>query len=207
MSIEALKKEIISSAEKEKERIISEAKAEAQKILEEANERALRIIERKRAQIESELRNKKEVAVAVKRLEGKRMVYEQIMKLLDEVREKSLEKIRDIKNSDEYIDIISKYIVEGLKDLNLVEAKVLYSSSDADFFKENSKKISEKVSKLFGKKVKLEFEDSGENFLGGVIVSDFDEKVFYVSTFDGRLNSLFEERLDEILNILRGGVE
>ena len=207
MSIEALKKEIISSAEKEKEKIISEAKAEAQKILEEANERALRIIERKRAQIESELRNRKEVAVAVKRLEGKRMVYEQIMKLLDEVREKSLEKIRAIKDSDEYVDIISKYIVEGLKDLNIEEAKVLYSSSDADFFKKNSKKITEQVSKLYGKKVKLEFSDSGENFLGGVIVSDVDEKVLYVSTFDGRLNALFEERLDEILNILRGGVE
>lgn len=207
MSIEALRKEIISSAEKEKDKIISEAKAEAQKIIDEANERALRIVERKRAQILSDLKNRKEVAIAVKRIEGKRMVYEQIMKLLEEVREKSLEKIMAIKNSDEYIDIISRYIAEGLKNLNIEKAKILYSSLDEEFFKKNSKIVIEKVSKLYGKKVELEFLDSGENFLGGVIVSDMDEKVFYVSTFDGRLNILFEEHLDEILNILRGGVE
>ncbi len=205
MSIEALRKEILSAAEKEREKILNEAKSEAQKIVEEANEKALRIVERKRQQIESELRNRREVVLAVKRLEGKRLVYEQIMKLIEEVRNEANKRLVQIKGSSEYLDIISKFIVKGLKELGVKEAKVFYSIGDEELFKNSSKQIVEQVSKRYGDKVKLEFVNSGENFLGGVILSDLDEKVFYISTFDGKLQSIFEERLDEILNILRGG--
>ncbi len=205
MSIEALRKEILSAAEKEREKILNEAKSEAQKIVEEANERALRIVERKRQQIESELRSRREVVLAVKRLEGKRLVYEQIMKLIEEVRNEANKRLVEIKGSSEYLDIISKFIVKGLKELGVKEAKVFYSIGDEELFKNSSKQIVEQVSKRYGDKVKLEFVNSGENFLGGVILSDLDEKVFYISTFDGKLQSIFEERLDEILNILRGG--
>lgn len=206
MSIEALRREILSSAEKEKIRILSEAEAEAKKIIDEANERALGIIERKRAYIESELRNKREVALAIKRLEGRRIVYEQVIKLLDEVRDGVLRELRELRSNDKYIDTISKYIVVGLRDLNIFEAKVLFSSLDKEFFDRNSIKINDKVAEIVGNDVKLNFIDSGYNFLGGVIVCDMEENIFYVSTFDGRLNLLFEERLDEILNILRGDV-
>ncbi|HIE36669.1 TPA: hypothetical protein EYP83_00750 [Candidatus Geothermarchaeota archaeon] len=206
MSIEALRREILSTAEKEKIRILNDAEIEAKKIVDEANEKALSIIERKRAYIESELKNRREVAIAVKRLEGRRMVYEQLIKLLDEVRQGVLRELNKLRNSDDYLDIISRYIVEGLKELNIFEAKVLFSSLDKEFFDRNSKKITNNVIKMVGRDVKLDFIDSGQNFLGGVIVCDKEENTFYVSTFDGRLNRIFEERLDEILNILRGDV-
>jgi len=205
MSIEALRREIISSAEKEREEILNEARKEAEKIINDAKEKAIKIVERKRAHIESQLKNKMEVAMAVKRLEGKRMVYEEIMKLFDEVRQRALAKLSELRNSGEYLNVVVKYIHKGVDSLNTTALRVYYPPDDEDFFKKNEGKIVKEVSKLVGKDIKIDFVKSDERFLGGVIIADSKDQVFYVSTFDGKLKSVFEDKLDVILNILRGG--
>ncbi len=198
MSFEALRKEIIESAEKEAEAILAEAREKAEKILREAEERAAAIKSRKRAEVESQLKTKMEVAKAVKRLEGKRLVYSKIMELINMVEDKSIEKLKSLRNNpSEYASIWKRFVEKGLSELGVDEAKIFYSSDDADFI--NSKELKSAL-----KGFNLEFVDSGERFLGGFIMSDPDEKVFYIATFDGRLREVMDKDLYVILNILRG---
>ncbi|GEM_PF-795192 len=205
MSIEALRREILSSAEKERERIIREAKEEAEKIVREANEKALKIVERKRSQIESSLKSRMEVALAVKRLEGKRLVYEEVMKLFEETRREAEKRLEEVKKADRYKEIVLRFISRGIESIGGKEFKVFYSPSDKEFFDGYSKVLLKDLRNKYGDDLKIEFIEFGEKFMGGVIVSDPSSQIFYVSTFDGRLKNVFEEKLDVILNILRGG--
>jgi len=202
MSLEALRKEIISSAESEAERILAEARAKAEEMIKEAEERATVIIERKRQEIEARMKAALEVSIAVKRLEGKKMVYTKIMELLERVRLESRSRLEGLKNTPEYIDYWKRFLARGVEELGVNRVKVFYSSLDSEFV---SKKGGEIASSLGD--VEVEFVDSGERFLGGFIMSDMDEKVFYVATFDGRLNDVFEKELYEVMEILRGGKE
>ena len=205
MSIEALRREIISSAEKEKEKILNEAKAEAERIVEEANDKALKIIERKRSQIESQLKSRMEVSIAVRRLEGKRKVYEEIMSLIEMVRNETEKRLEQIRSSNEYLDIIVRFISRGVESLGTKKVKVYYSPLDKEFFEKNSDRIAKILKDKFGGELEISFLEFSERFSGGVIISDNTESTFYVSTFDGRMKNVFEEKLDMILNILKGG--
>ncbi len=200
MSLEALRKEIISSAESEAEKILSEARAKAEEILREAEERATAIVERKRQEIEARMKAALEVSIAVKRLEGKKMVYTKIMELLDKVRMESRSRLEALKNSPEYAEFWKRFLARGVEELGVKKVKVFYSTLDSEFISKNGGDIASSL-----KDVEVEFVDSGERFLGGFVMSDEDEKVFYVATFDGRLNDVFEKELYEVMEILRGG--
>jgi len=198
MSFEALRREILESAEKEANRILEEARSKAEKILKEAEDKAEAIKRRKRSDVEARLRNNMEVALAVKRLEGKRLVYMKIMELLRMVEEASVERLDDIRRDrSRYLPVIKNFIEKGFSELGVERAKMFYSIEDEDLIK--SVDFKEAV-----KGFDLTLVNSGERFFGGIIMSDVDEKVFYIATFEGRLREVMDRDLHIILDILRG---
>jgi len=206
MSLEALKNEILKSANSRKEEILKEAREKAEKIIEDAKEKAEKIVARKRESVIKNLSEKKKAALAVTRLEGKKKVMMkkgEIVKLVfDEVRKKlSTFKKEEPKR---YVDVITSYIIESLEGWSVDEINIRVSKEDYDLIKKNLKKISDKVSDRVGRKIVINLLDEPVDILGGVVVSDKEDKVFYTNTFDSRLIRLYEEERDEVLNILFG---
>lgn len=206
MSLEALKNEILKSANSRKEEILKEAREKAEKIIEDAKEKAEKIVARKRESVIKNLSEKKKAALAVTRLEGKKKVMMkkgEIVKLVfDEVRKKlSTFKKEEPKR---YVDVITSYIIESLEGWSVDEVNIRVSKEDYDLIKKNLKKISDKVSDRVGRKIVINLLDEPVDILGGVVVSDKEDKVFYTNTFDSRLIRLYEEERDEVLNILFG---
>jgi len=206
MSLEALKNEILKSANSRKEEILKEAREKAEKIIEDAKEKAEKIVARKRESVIKNLSEKKKAALAVTRLEGKKKVMmkkDEIVKLVfDEVRKKLLTFKKE--EPKKYVDVITGYIIESLEGWSVDEINIRVSKEDYGLIKKNLKKISDKVSDKVGRKIVINLLDEPVDVSGGVVISDKEDKVFYTNTFDSRLIRLYEEERDEVLNILFG---
>jgi V/A-type H+-transporting ATPase subunit E len=204
MSLEALKQEILKSAEARRKEILEEAKSEAEKILAEAKARAERIIKKKRESIIKDLGEKKKAAYAVARLEGKKKVMCKRDELVRKAFEEARKRLIEIKDTDKYLEILAKYIIESLKELNIDRARLRVSRDDYELVNNNLKLLEKKVGEELNKKISLKLLKEYVNILGGVVVSDEEDKIFYTNTFDSRLKLVYDEERDDVLKILFG---
>jgi len=205
MSLEALKREILGSANKRREEIIKEAREEAESIINEAKAKAEKIVSSKRESVIKELNEKKRAATAVARLEGRRKVSMAKAEVVSKAFEEARRWLTELKKTKRYIDVISNYIREALENLGVDEANIRVSKEDYDFIKSSFKDIESRVASNLGKKIKLKLLDDHVDILGGVVVSDVDDIQYYINTFDSRINRVYEEDLDRIMEILFGG--
>jgi vacuolar-type H+-ATPase subunit E/Vma4 len=195
--LSGIAKEVLEDVEKEAESIILEAGSQAEKILEEAEKEA----GRRYRSIVKEGEEKKEAERKEKtilfEIETKNRLLQAQEKVIDEVFEKALNRLREYTSTREYQDCLSRLIVDACKKMNANKLVIQLNHNDYSAMTEERLK---KLSKELG--VKLDKSDKPINIVGGVVVKSSDGKIVVNNTFENRLNMLKSNLRVKIANIL-----
>ncbi len=198
MSSIELEAGLIDKAVEERNSIISKAEARAELILENARQEEVRIksdVDRHlRTIVGSELRAVHDRIVGRANLDGRKMVMEVKMELLDTVFEYAREKLEAMakKGGADYQEVVKKLISEAVEAIG--EDELIVSSNKAD----NSflKKILSELTKELG--VSLRLDAKPIDAMGGVIVKNQRGTKVYYNTLEGRLSKVRGSKASEV---------
>ena len=189
---------LIEKAVEERNTIIAKAEARATRILENARQEETRIksdVDRHlRTIVGSELRAVHDRIVGRANLDGRKMVMEAKMELLDTVFESAREKLEAMakKGGADYQEVVKKLISEAVEAIGEDELIVSSNKADHGFLK---KTISE-LSKEMG--VSLRLDAKPIDAMGGVIVKNQRGTKVYYNTFEGRLSKVSGSKASEV---------
>ncbi|HUV54802.1 MAG TPA: V-type ATP synthase subunit E family protein [Candidatus Krumholzibacteriaceae bacterium] len=198
MSSIELEAGLIDKAVEERNAIISKAEVRAERILENARQEEERInsdVDRHlRTIVGSELRAVHDRIVGRANLDGRKMIMEAKMELLDTVFEYAQEKLEAMakKGGADYQEIVKKLISEAAEAIGEDELIVSSNKADNGFLK---KTISE-LSKELG--VSLRLDDKPIETMGGVIVKNQRSTKVYYNTLEGRLSKVRGSKASEV---------
>jgi len=189
---------LIEKAVEERNTIIAKAEARATRILENARQEETRIksdVDRHlRTIVGSELRAVHDRIVGRANLDGRKMVMEAKMELLDTVFESAREKLEAMakKGGADYQEVVKKLISEAVEAIGEDELIVSSNKADHGFLK---KTISE-LSKEMG--VSLRLDAKPIDAMGGVIVKNQRGTKVYYNTLEGRLSKVSGSKASEV---------
>ena len=198
MSSIELEAGLIEKAVEERTAIIAKAEARAERILENARQEEARIksdVDRHlRTIVGSELRAVHDRIVGRANLDGRKMIMEAKMELLDTVFEYAQEKLEAMakKGGAHYQEVVKKLISETVEAIGEDELIVSSNKADHGFLK---KTISE-LSKELG--VSLRLDDKPIDTMGGVIVKNQRGTKVYYNTLEGRLSKVRGSKASEV---------
>jgi vacuolar-type H+-ATPase subunit E/Vma4 len=189
---------LIEKAVEERNTIIAKAEVRATRILENARQEETRIksdVDRHlRTIVGSELRAVHDRIVGRANLDGRKMVMEAKMELLDTVFESAREKLEAMakKGGADYQEVVKKLISEAVEAIGEDELIVSSNKADHGFLK---KTISE-LSKEMG--VSLRLDAKPIDAMGGVIVKNQRGTKVYYNTLEGRLSKVSGSKASEV---------
>jgi vacuolar-type H+-ATPase subunit E/Vma4 len=189
---------LIEKAVEERNTIIAKAEVRATRILENARQEETRIksdVDRHlRTIVGSELRAVHDRIVGRANLDGRKMVMEAKMELLDTVFESAREKLEAMakKGGADYQEVVKKLISEAVEAIGEDELIVSSNKADHGFLK---KTISE-LSKEMGMSLRLDAKPI--DAMGGVIVKNQRGTKVYYNTLEGRLSKVSGSKASEV---------
>lgn len=205
MGLEELRKEIISEAEAKVKAILEEANKEADRILKEAKEKAETIKIGKKERLMKELNEREESENALARIEGKRLVFESRLEVMDRVFNSVVERLRGFRGKEDYYDgVLVRYVVEGVSSMGLDEVYLFVNDEDYTMLSKRLKDFNKKVSSLVKRDVNIMLSEERTRILGGVILSNESGSIIFNNSFDSRLNEAKEKLVAELFEILFG---
>lgn len=184
MTLEPVIEEITRKGHLEIAEIRREAEKKAEEIIAEAKEKAEEIIKKAKAEAEREVERLRKQEISGIKLEMKKEELAKKKDVVERVREKLIEKIRNMGESER----------EEL-------LKKLISKYDQDGFKVYSSKKDEEIVKKLVKK--MEYAGNIE-CLGGIILESADGSYRINLTFDNIVEEVFEDKMKDIHKILFG---
>ena len=198
MSSIELEAGLIDKAVEERNTLIAKAEARAERILENARQEEVRIksdVDRHlRTIVGSELRAVHDRIVGRANLDGRKMVMEVKMELLDTVFEYAREKLEAMakKGGADYQEVVKKLISEAVEAIG--EDELIVSSNKADNGFLN--KILSELTKELG--VSLRLDAKPIDAMGGVIVKNQRGTKVYYNTLEGRLSKVRGSKASEV---------
>jgi len=163
-------KEILEDVEKEAETLILKAELQAKKILEEAEKEAEKryksIVEASKEKIEAERKDEDTLF----EIEAKNRLLQVKEKIVDEVFERTLSRLREYVSTQDYENCLTRLIIEASKKINSKELIIQLNENDHRRLTEDRL---EDISKEIG--VKLVKSDRVIKCIGGVIVKSYAE--------------------------------
>jgi len=207
--METLKSQIKFIQEMEAEEIIEEAEEQAKKIVAEAEEKAAQIKKQKMREVSEKLREREASELALTKLEGRKKILNVKSQLVEEALAKSMEKLKEIGNSEkqQYKESLEKLIVEAATKLKGTQLQILINSKDKKFVKDNLNELEKKISKLKGESVSLQVDEETLNTIGGVIVQTRDKRQIFNNTLEAKLARFKQEYLGELFSSLFEGAK
>lgn len=193
MTLEKVMNVIIEDAKKEAENIINEANKNAEKIIEDSKIKAKnKALEEEKNIIEKakeEADNIRNVILSEARAKASRMILDEKTKIIDEVIEKTKEKLKEFtKSKEKYVEILSKLIVDAGNTLGGGELEILLNKNDLKLplkIDRLEKIIEEKT----GKNTILKIIDENLQTIGGAIIRTKDRKISINYTFEGIIDT------------------
>ena len=198
MSSIELEAGLIDKAVEERNAIISKAEARAERILENARQEEERInsdVDRHlRTIVGSELRAVHDRIVGRANLDGRKMIMEAKMELLDTVFEYAQEKLEAMakKGGADYQEIVKKLISEAAEAIGEDELIVSSNKADHGFVKKTLSELSKELG------VSLRLDDKPIDTMGGVIVKNQRSTKVYYNTLEGRLSKVRGSKASEV---------
>ena len=198
MSSIELEAGLIDKAVEERNAIISKAEARAERILENARQEEERInsdVDRHlRTIVGSELRAVHDRIVGRANLDGRKMIMEAKMELLDTVFEYAQEKLEAMakKGGADYQEIVKKLISEAVEAIGEDELIVSSNKADNGFLKKTLSELSKELG------VSLRLDDKPIETMGGVIVKNQRSTKVYYNTLEGRLSKVRGSKASEV---------
>ncbi len=199
--IEVLVKEIHEAARLEIETILRKAEEEAQNILKEAKEKALRIREEKIKEIRRKVREKLLREYIKRKLELRREYLSFREKIIKDLLNEASNKISNIvkEKGEIYKKSLVNLIMEAISQINSNSIQIICKKDDKKVVEELIPQIKEIVRNKLKRDIKIEVITEDLKVLGGIIVYDKINEVYYNNTIDARLRKLEEEILPQIL--------
>ena len=198
MSSIELEAGLIDKAVEERNAIISKAEVRAERILENARQEEERInsdVDRHlRTIVGSELRAVHDRIVGRANLDGRKMIMEAKMELLDTVFEYAQEKLEAMakKGGADYQEIVKKLISEAAEAIGEDELIVSSNKADHGFVKKTLSELSKELG------VSLRLDDKPIETMGGVIVKNQRSTKVYYNTLEGRLSKVRGSKASEV---------
>ena len=189
---------LIEKAVEERTAILAKAEARAERILENARQEEERIksdVERHmRTIVGSELRAVHDRIVGRANLDGRKMVMEAKMELLDTVFESAQEKLEAMakKGGADYQEVVKKLISEAVDAIGEDELIVSSNEADHDFLKKTVPELSKELG------VTLRLDSKPIDSMGGVTVKNQNDTKVYYNTLEGRLFKVRESKASEV---------
>lgn len=189
---------LIEKAVEERNTIIAKAEARATRILENARQEETRIksdVDRHlRTIVGSELRAVHDRIVGRANLDGRKMVMEAKMELLDTVFESAREKLEAMakKGGADYQEVVKKLISEAVEAIGEDELIVSSNKADHGFLKKTLSELSKEMG------VSLRLDAKPIDAMGGVIVKNQRGTKVYYNTLEGRLSKVRESKASEV---------
>lgn len=202
-STEAIRKKIISEAEKTGQNIIEEAKSKAAELLAEARKKADEMKKSELEQIGEQMKNRSMQDLAEKKVAYHRRLQSQKSQIIDEVFDKAREKVLQYVRNIEYLVALKDMIMESVVALGGGKLRVSVNEADRRKVTEDlMKKLSKAIQKETGNETELILDDAPLKTIGGVVVSTFDEQASIDNTFETRLERVKENAKAELEAIL-----
>jgi vacuolar-type H+-ATPase subunit E/Vma4 len=189
---------LIEKAVEERNTIIAKAEARAARILENARQEEARIksdVDRHlRTIVGSELRAVHDRIVGRANLDGRKMIMEAKMELLDTVFESASEKLEAMakKGGADYQEVVKKLISEAVEAMGEDELIVSSNKADHGFLKKTLPELSKELG------VSLRLDAKPIDAMGGVIVKNPRGTKVYYNTLDGRLSKVRGSKASEV---------
>lgn len=189
---------LIEKAVEERNTILAKAEARAARILENARQEETRInsdVDRHlRTIVGSELRAVHDRIVGRANLDGRKMVMEAKMELLDTVFESAREKLEAMakKGGADYQEVVKKLISEAVEAIGEDELIVSSNKADHDFLKKTLPELSKEMG------VSFRLDAKPIDARGGVIVKNQRGTKVYYNTLEGRLSKVSGSKASEV---------
>jgi len=189
---------LIEKAVEERNTILAKAEARAARILENARQEETRInsdVDRHlRTIVGSELRAVHDRIVGRANLDGRKMVMEAKMELLDTVFESAREKLEAMakKGEADYQEVVKKLISEAVEAIGEDELIVSSNKADHDFLKKTLPELSKEMG------VSFRLDAKPIDARGGVIVKNQRGTKVYYNTLEGRLSKVSGSKASEV---------
>jgi len=198
MSSIELEAGLIDKAVEERNTLIAKAEARAERILENARQEEARIksdVDRHlRTIVGSELRAVHDRIVGRANLDGRKMVMEAKMELLDTVFESARKKLEAMakKGGADYQEVVNKLISEAAEAIG--EDELIVSSNEADhgFLKKTLPELSKELG------VSLRLDSKPIDSMGGVTVKNKKGTKVYYNTLEDRLSKVRGSKASEV---------
>jgi|Deesub1362B_J571_1020462.scaffolds.fasta_scaffold00003_458 V/A-type H+-transporting ATPase subunit E len=203
MSLDRLKEEILGDAELQVKEILSKAEEEANKILEEARNKAELEKARRKEAVKKRLLEKESAAVSLANIEGKKLLLDVKESIINDLYDKIKERLLNISRDDAYMNSLIKLAVEAIKAVGTSSINIQLNHKDKEFVEKNWNKFYKSIAKEVGN-VEIHVVNDPLNILGGVVVSSRDGTIIYNNSLDSRLERIFKDERNELINILFG---
>ncbi|MDW8035013.1 MAG: V-type ATP synthase subunit E family protein [Candidatus Korarchaeum sp.] len=200
---EAIVRAILKIAEDRAEAIINEARRRANDIMESARREADHIIKSRREKLEREVRDEISRRRSAAEVEANQIILKAKKEIIESLIRSVQERLQRIADGEDpsfnYREILKRYCIEGIKALGDKEVYLAGREKDIDLLM----KISEELER---EGIKARVDPKGLSIIGGVVVKDSRDERRYYNTFDGRLRSYAEKKMNYLVERIFGGI-
>jgi vacuolar-type H+-ATPase subunit E/Vma4 len=200
--VETLKGKVIQQAQEQAAEILDRAKR--------ASERDLVYARQEADEIKAQYREKVSPMAAVEgrktlvnaEMEARKKLMQKKEELVSRIFAEAEEKMKEMRGSGEYVDMIYKLIEHGLSSIG-DDAVVEFSEKDRGIFTpETISSIESHIKKSLDKDVKLDFQSIGDNISAGVMVKSNNGRIVVNNSFSNLLGRLKDEIRGEVSEML-----
>lgn len=204
MSGEALKQGIRREAEAKAKKILEDAKDEAGRILAEAETKSMEIVENRVKDARKRMDELVKSEAAKARMECAKRILGIQSQYMEEAFRMAEARVEGLPDSDPelYGDMLLSFIKEGIVALDCDSVVIAARERDRALVEDILKRL--EAVPPGGRLSRISVSDKPVDASGGVVMHSGDERVYYVSTFESRLQKSREELRAKVLATLRG---
>lgn len=200
--IRALRREILSKAQRQANALIEEAKEEGEAARRQAEEKAQAIREEILREAQEEAASIKQRIVSTAQLEAQRMLLAKREELISRVFAEARKRLASVRRSNAYPDVLRQLILEAAIGLGGGELIVWANEEDMALLSDD---FLAQVAQELGPGTTLKRGESPVDIDGGVIVGRADGRMRYDNSFAARLERWKDELRSEVYRILTEG--
>lgn len=198
----ALRSGIFKQAQEQASATLDRARRVAERDIEFAKEEAEEIRQQQKAKVQPMVDMEQKKVIASAEMEARRRLLEKKSELVSRLFDEAEKKLEEMRGSEQYIDMICRWIENGIADIG-TELTVEFGEKDkAIFTPEVVSSIESNIKKSTGAEAKLRFKCVGEDISAGIIIRSKDGKAIIDNSFSSLLKRLKEDLRGEISEIL-----
>lgn len=199
----ALEEEIVADAERQAQRLERQAQREADRIREEAREKAEKEADRTRRRAEERAEQERARAEALIGQEVAATRRRARQQILEEVRDRALQKLRELADDDRYEDVLVQLAVRAVDAMEGDRFELLLRDEDKEGLGDDLPgRVAQAAEEQLDREVEIALSDESLDGSGGLLVRDESARQVADQTFEGRMERLWSPIRQELIDRL-----